>query len=807
MITYNQFAKEQGVAIPIIQRDYVQGLDSNFNKRDKFLKNILAALDSGKKFEIDFIYGSSENSSGEEYFQPVDGQQRLTTLSLVGWLLNQKVSGIYDEALKKLTYTARPSSEQFCNELFAMKLPSDYKTISKYITTVPGWFAQRWNSDPTVQAMLQVLDCLDCMLSKYEPDAIEKMAQRFFNDSPVMFELLDMHALNLHDDLYIKMNARGKLLTPFENWKAEFNRHLASKFKGTPYEYGIISDYDSKPTMPQYFDYAIEHEWCDLFWPMAYDRWNALSDNEKRKVNYPRIDELFMNLLDYVSRFIFFASMSNAEKVFDEKKDNSIRTMRDLFDHDRDTSRMSVYNNIVNVETLFRILDNLVEIVSNYGSFESYLNNVFISSSGNIDRKETRVNLYEESIDLLSSVMNSALQPIQEVMLWAVLQWTLSHPESTKKGYDFTNMTDYLRIMMGWGRGIRQRLVKNLNVAANIRLSDYHNAHNIINLLASAPDVFGTLAASTMPSLEQERQKATFYGTPKFEIIRHLSTCRELYYCFTLLIDTIKTATDIGKVTERFYEFINMDDDERIHALNAHGFNGVMSQKDHYFYGLAGKWDFIFTIDDSISNSNFARTKKAFSDYMASEPSMVFGTDRFAYYVENYAEFIDAVNENSGKEPTHYFIRPAGTQFTAWAVKTFSTQPIRGYNVDPYGFTVAKLFKGNCPHLYAVSDNSEHGVLYIDDEIDADIAALKMECVEDGWLIKIDDSRRAAAKRFNQRFNTLVDLQNNKIGFNDTKQEFMFDGFTLKDIEGKDRIMTALAFLNAISLNPTIKEE
>ena len=42
------------------------------------------------------------------------------------------------------------------------------------------------------------------------------MAETFFNDSPFEFESLDMENLDLNDDLYVKMNARGKLLTPFE---------------------------------------------------------------------------------------------------------------------------------------------------------------------------------------------------------------------------------------------------------------------------------------------------------------------------------------------------------------------------------------------------------------------------------------------------------------------------------------------------------------------------------------------------------------------------------------------------------------
>ena len=38
---YNKFAGRNGVAIPIIQRDYVQGADVNFEKRDKFIKKLL----------------------------------------------------------------------------------------------------------------------------------------------------------------------------------------------------------------------------------------------------------------------------------------------------------------------------------------------------------------------------------------------------------------------------------------------------------------------------------------------------------------------------------------------------------------------------------------------------------------------------------------------------------------------------------------------------------------------------------------------------------------------------------------------
>lgn len=57
---YNKFAGRNGVAIPIIQRDYVQGADVNFEKRDKFIKKLLDALLNFETCELHFIYGSTD---------------------------------------------------------------------------------------------------------------------------------------------------------------------------------------------------------------------------------------------------------------------------------------------------------------------------------------------------------------------------------------------------------------------------------------------------------------------------------------------------------------------------------------------------------------------------------------------------------------------------------------------------------------------------------------------------------------------------------------------------------------------------
>ena len=790
MEKYSDFANKNGVAIPIIQRDYVQGAKVNFEKRNKFLSSLLDALLQGTPYEIDFIYGSSDGDEKQHFFIPVDGQQRLTTLALLGWILNQKSSGQYNEQFKELTYTTRPSTEQFCKELFAYQLPENYDTgdgtISSHIKSVPGWFTRRWLFDPSVNAMLDFLDTADEMLKQQKyAGHISEITYRFFNDSPIKFERLDMNALHLNDDLYIKMNARGKLLTPFEHWKAEFEGHLKDpKFSGVYYD-KEIPDITGKPTLSEYFEYAIEHDWCDLLWPIAYNRWNELEPEEQRRVLYPRIDEFFMYLFDYISRFMLFASIKDTES---ELKDKPYKEVRMLYDYEKDKSRIGIYNNVDNVCKLFRILDLFVEL-NKYG-FKKFFGQYFINTKS-LERLNTadkfKVNLYDKSVDLFTLCIDNDLDTTTEVILWAVLEWLVQHPNCIKATNADSDMTDYLRIVMGWARGRRQRLTSGLSVSTNLRLDDYYEANQIIVTLANAKngnELFNVLAATQHKSLSAEREKGQYYNTPKFDVIRELSTCVELYYCFNLLWPSLNVATNINAYVDRFYKFMAQDDVKRIQELNSHGFSGVCPMNYYYFYGQKGKWDYIFTIDKAPKDKNYQNAVNAFTAWMNQEPKLSFKPDQMAYYLDKYPDFIKArYNYQYPGEPCHYF-NYVNNEFEIWAVKTFSTNPILGYNVDPYGYVVEKLYKG--PNkLFARSENSEHGVLWIGN-------GMYMECVSDGWEIVLTDRRCTATKQFLNRFK-----ENTDGSFADPQGVFTFNGIILQDLE--DRIQTALMFLEVIS--------
>ena len=79
-LSFWQLIQKTKIEIPIIQRDYAQGRKDKVKVREGFLGALEHALD-GNPIELDFIYGSKNN----DCLQPLDGQQRLTTLFLLYW--------------------------------------------------------------------------------------------------------------------------------------------------------------------------------------------------------------------------------------------------------------------------------------------------------------------------------------------------------------------------------------------------------------------------------------------------------------------------------------------------------------------------------------------------------------------------------------------------------------------------------------------------------------------------------------------------------------------------------------------------
>ncbi len=206
------------IVIPIIQRDYAQGRSGADIKRIRlrFLNALKDAL-LNEPITLDFIYGDIDEDG---VLTPLDGQQRLTTLFLLHWYAakKSKVDQTDYAFLKNFSYETRYSARDFCERLIDYT-PDLSKVISEELID-QSWFPLDWKKDPTIHSMLVVLDCIQEVFADVD-DIWEKL-----NGKAISFYFLPIKDMGLTDELYIKMNSRGKPLTRFEHFKAELERNL-----------------------------------------------------------------------------------------------------------------------------------------------------------------------------------------------------------------------------------------------------------------------------------------------------------------------------------------------------------------------------------------------------------------------------------------------------------------------------------------------------------------------------------------------------------------------------------------------------
>ena len=277
-VSFWKLLNDKKIVVPIIQRDYAQGREGKEFLRERFLGQLFDALkdkDNAKPLVLDFVYGSVEGDT----FYPLDGQQRLTTLWLLHWYLALCAGTLPEDkaVLERFSYETRISSRTFCQKLCG--ITQTYQPQTHSIATFvrnQTWFYSAYEQDPTIQSMLRMLNGTDisdtnkmditdgieeyCIKTDLTKEKAQELLKRLKGeDAPICFYLLNMEDKNmpLTDDLYIKMNARGKVLTDFENFKVDL-----LKYKLSSGEY-LIPENDMSD---ESFSLLLDTRWTDLFW-------------------------------------------------------------------------------------------------------------------------------------------------------------------------------------------------------------------------------------------------------------------------------------------------------------------------------------------------------------------------------------------------------------------------------------------------------------------------------------------------------------------------------------------------------------
>ena len=279
------------IEIPIIQRDYAQGRSDKRSKeiRETFLKTLIRAIEEKVPLELDFVYGKRDKN---KVFL-LDGQQRITTLYLLHWYIAQRIRK--PSLLKEVTlgYHVRQYADEFTQKL------SDENILIDFSSSIPSvavcdcsWFFEAWKHDPTVSGMLNTLDTIHELLKDKEIN--EERYWQLLENGAVTFYWLDLEEHQLTDELYLKMNARGKQLSKFENFKASLVKRINDE------------QWESEKKVEETFSYKMDTTYTDLFWQYRGDQ--TVIDNEamnffagmamiahalRDKSDHKRIEELY----------------------------------------------------------------------------------------------------------------------------------------------------------------------------------------------------------------------------------------------------------------------------------------------------------------------------------------------------------------------------------------------------------------------------------------------------------------------------------------------------------------------------------
>lgn len=288
-ITFWKFLSDNGIEVPIIQRDYAQGRDGKEELRKSFLRDLNSALNEKEQMKLDFVYGTMESGK----LIPLDGQQRLTTLWLLHWYIAFRAGELNTEVvdrLRKFTYETRISSRQFCEGLAGFSvLPPANTDIAKHIRN-QRWFRHAWRNDPTIQSMLRMIsgtledksDGVDGVFNCSQERCKDYWKILTSPDCPITFYHLNLPGIAHSDDLYIKMNSRGKPLTSFENFKADLAGYI-DKSKTISLEWESL--YDLRDGL----SIRMDTSWMRLFWA------NKSSANTIDEAYFAFINRFFFN--------------------------------------------------------------------------------------------------------------------------------------------------------------------------------------------------------------------------------------------------------------------------------------------------------------------------------------------------------------------------------------------------------------------------------------------------------------------------------------------------------------------------------
>lgn len=399
-------------------------------------------------------------------------------------LEEQKESGETPELLQKIVIKKRDiTTKEHEFKLFSNNLP-ERKKISAFIRN-ESWYFNSYNNDPTIIAMLNMLDKIESLYSETPGQYYEQLKS-------LRFSILPLEQIYQSEELYIKMNARGKQLTSFENFKADLIGWMmdvknVERESFNPDNHDSYVEYGPRKTKMAYyqrFSNLIDNEWTGFLWDITKDYDPEEKDNQN-KIKYPfgkLVDPLFLSLF---YRYLLFIKIENSN--FDNNREV-----------DKDPLFIELYseNDYVKFDDIATLLDfNQIE------RFERIMNQLE-KHAANIFKSATPTWL-QATDGSAKKLFETNITFTERVALYAVFKYLGQFK------YDDTSFSQWMRIV--W------------NIAQNTDLDNWYgtisclnvvndfapHADEIYNYLSYDNSSYNSDVKSSQDAIEEERAKAT----------------------------------------------------------------------------------------------------------------------------------------------------------------------------------------------------------------------------------------------------------------------------------------------------------
>lgn len=612
------------IVIPIIQRDYAQGRkDADANRvRTRFLDSLYQAVVCDP-ITLDFVYGDI-NADG--VMSPLDGQQRLTTLFLLHWYAakKEKIDASEYHFLQNFSYETRYSARDFCSFLIGFT-PSFEGRLSDEIID-QAWFPLDWKKDPTINSMLVMLDAISEKFS-----GTQGIWARL-KDQAITFYFLPIKDMGLTDELYIKMNSRGKPLTQFEHFKAELEHELRK-----------IDEATAKRIIKK-----IDLDWTEMLWQYR-------SDNNV-------IDEEFLRYFRFVCDIICYQNGGTTQG----KSNDEFDLLKEYFSNQNE----NVMANIKTLEDYYdcwchlqrnNILDKFFE---RFISYEHQVGKIKVENRYNIDILEDCLHNYAD----ISGNGNRLFPLNRIVLLYAVIVYLLNK--------DSISDAEFSR---------RLRIVNNLIQNSEDEISDSElrtSGNRMPSILKQVDAIIKTGAIDdsidknlNLSQLTEESSKIIWVenNPDKSESLFELEDHDLLQGQISIV------GLDYPEYFLRFQSLFSCKWDAIDCALMSIG-NYGQREKNGWRYQLGSKknvkaWRNLF---HKSANGGFERTKDILMKLLSLTDSF---TDEFLYNIEN--TYISECENNKNFEWRYYYIN-----YSLFRPGSFGKYSWSDFENKPYEFSV-----------------------------------------------------------------------------------------------------------------------